>query len=166
MKGQVFGVEFIGKGKQTRSFGSQYHFHVRNNRVLTAQTVAQNPSIVAIMPCTITGCPRYGPHNLVWLYPPGAPRVQTVSPASGPAAGGTAVTIGGANLGCALSVGFGSATAAFTPIKAPLTCGSTVSLTATAPPGTVGATVPVTVQTAEGFYTHSQPVSVGRFSYH
>jgi Pro-kumamolisin, activation domain/Subtilase family/IPT/TIG domain len=165
MKGQVFGVEFIGKGKHTRSFGSQYHFRARTNRVLTAQTVSQNPSIVAIKPCTVTGCPRFGPHNLVWLYPPGAPRVQTVSPASGPAAGGTAVTVGGANLGCALSVDFGSTTATFRAAKNLLFCGSTMSLRATTPPGAPGATVPVTVQTAEGFYTHSPPVSIAGFSY-
>jgi hypothetical protein len=166
MKGQVLLMEFIGKGGRTVSFGTQYHFHAHNDHLLTTQTVAQNPAIIAVEPCTITGCPKYGPHNLLWLYPPGAPRVESVSPADGPATGGTAVTIGGANLGCPLAVAFGSAAATFKQVHSALPCGSTLSVTATSPAVTAGTSAPVTVQTAQGFYTGAKPVTSADFAYH
>jgi hypothetical protein len=74
--------------------------------------------------------------GLLYIYPPGNPRVTSVSPASGPAAGGTKVTIGGQNLGCPLEVYFGNVKAeSFTPVKALLDCGSTVRVHAISPPG-------------------------------
>jgi hypothetical protein len=72
---------------------------------------------------------------------PGA--ITGVTPNSGPAAGGTSVTITGANLSRVTAVRFGSNNAA-----APPRINSPTSITATAPPGT--ATVDVTVTTSGG----------------
>jgi spore coat protein U-like protein len=72
-----------------------------------------------------------------------APSVKKVSPRKGPAAGGTSVTITGANLLGATAVMFGS-------FKAPtFTVNSPGTITATSPSATTG-TVQVTVTTAHG----------------
>jgi N-acetylneuraminic acid mutarotase len=84
--------------------------------------------------------------------PPPAPTVTKVSPASGPAAGGTAVTVSGSNL-TGGSVTFG--TAAATGVS----CSAT-SCTATSPAGT--GTVNVTVSTASGTSATS---SADQFTY-
>jgi hypothetical protein len=138
------------------SVGTQYAFTVNGNTSLSTQTVQQNPAIVDVRLCTVTGCSLSRPADLLYLYPPGNPRVGSVSPASGPAAGGTKVTIGGENLGCPLDVFFGNVEAeSITPVKALLDCGSTTAVDATSPPGTKGAKVPVTVGTIESYFTGS-----------
>ena len=82
--------------------------------------------------------------------------MTSVKPASGPAAGGTQVTIGGENLGCPINVFFGSAPAEnFAPTPTGLDCGSTTDLQAISPAGTSGTSVPVTVTTAESYFTGS-----------
>jgi hypothetical protein len=165
MSGQILGLELTGHGRSF-ALGSQYRFQPLSDRALSAETVAVNPSVAAVEPCTVTGCTKPSTHDLFWLYAQGTPSVSAVSPDSGPAAGGTAVTVAGQNLGCPLSVDFGTAAAsALTPVKTLLQCGSTETLTATAPAGTAGQSVPVTVQTAESFYTGSRPVSTADFAY-
>jgi hypothetical protein len=71
-----------------------------------------------------------------------AARVTSVSPASGPAAGGTKVTITGTGLNGATQVSFGGIAAGFT-------VSSSTSITATAPAAAAG-TVDVTVTNAGG----------------
>ena len=66
-----------------------------------------------------------------------APTVTSVSPASGPATGGTTVTVTGTGFTGATAVHVGAATAPFTVV-------SDTQLTATVPPGSIG-TVDVTV---------------------
>jgi Autotransporter beta-domain/Bacterial Ig-like domain (group 3)/Putative Ig domain/IPT/TIG domain len=70
-----------------------------------------------------------------------APAVTAIAPASGPAAGGTSVTITGTGFGAATAVNFGSTAAAFTVIN-------TTTITATSPPGT--GIVDVTVVNSTG----------------
>jgi hypothetical protein len=70
-----------------------------------------------------------------------APTVSSVSPSSGPAAGGTPVTITGTDLGGAMTVLFGSTSAA-------ILTDTPTQITATSPPGT--GTVDVTVTTPSG----------------
>ena len=80
--------------------------------------------------------------------------VTAISPATGPASGGTHVIITGSGLGGATGVYFGT-------IKAPAFAGnSATQLTATSPPGT--GTVHVTVATPSG---QSAPTSADQFSY-
>jgi len=149
------------------SLGTQYTFTVNGNTSLATQTVAQNPALVDVRLCTVTGCSRNRPADLLYIYPPGNPRVTSVSPASGPAAGGTKVTIGGNNLGCPLEVFFGNVKAeSFTLVKALLDCGSTTTVRATSPPGTAGTEVGVTVGTIESYFTGSgRGTTTARFTY-
>ena len=68
-----------------------------------------------------------------------APTVTSLSPSSGPAAGGTAVTITGTGFTGASAVDFGTAAATN------VTVNSSTQITATSPPGTAGTAVDVTV---------------------
>jgi hypothetical protein len=164
---QVLYLVYLQPGDEPFSVGTQYLFRVDGDHGLTTATVAENPAIVALEACTVSGCTPSAAHNRFWLYAAGAPSVSAVTPSTGPAGGGTVATIEGQNLGCAISANFGaSAAPSVTRTKTLLPCGSSETLRATAPPGTAGQTVPVTVQTAESFYTGSAPVSLGSFSYH
>ncbi len=85
--------------------------------------------------------------------PPPAPVVTSISPNSGPEAGGTTVTIVGSNLSGATEVKFGSTGAKFTVV-------SDASITATSPGGK--GTVDIKVSTANGV---SARVAADRFTY-
>ena len=78
-------IEFTDT-KSPFSLGTQYTFTVNSNTSLSTQTVAQDPAIVDVRLCTVTACSRNRPADLMYIYPPGNPRVTSVSPASGPAA--------------------------------------------------------------------------------
>ncbi len=159
-------VKFIDS-RSPYSVGTQYTFTVHGNTSLSTQTVAQNPALVDVRLCTVTGCSQKGRADRLYIYPPGKPSVAAVSPASGPAAGGTKVTIRGDNLGCPLEVYFGRVKAkSFTPVQALLDCGSTTTLRATAPAGPAGAKVLVTAGTIESYFTGTgRGTSKARFSY-
>jgi hypothetical protein len=75
-----------------------------------------------------------------------APTIGTVSPASGPTAGGTVVSVTGTGLSTAAAVTFGGTSASFTVIS-----DSVVSVSA--PPGAAAGTVDVTVTSAVGSAT-------------
>ncbi|HTX26183.1 MAG TPA: IPT/TIG domain-containing protein [Streptosporangiaceae bacterium] len=81
---------------------------------------------------------------------PAHPAVTGISPSSGPAAGGTAVTISGTNLSDATSVSFGG-------VKGMITADSGTRITAKSPPGK--GTVSVTVTTPGG------SAGAGKFNY-
>ncbi|GGL35961.1 hypothetical protein GCM10011588_58490 [Nocardia jinanensis] len=81
-----------------------------------------------------------------------APTLGTPSPASGPASGGTAVTIPGTDLTTTESVTFDG-------VLAPFNALSDTTLVAVTPPGTVGA-VDIEVTTGGGSAT-----AVGAFTY-
>ncbi|MGO8958223.1 MAG: IPT/TIG domain-containing protein [Streptosporangiaceae bacterium] len=153
--------------KSQFSLGTQYTFTVNSNTSLSTQTVAQNPAIVDVRLCTVTACSLSRPADLLYIYPPGNPRVTSASPHAGPASGGTKVTIGGDNLGCPVAVFFGHVKAkSFTPAQALLDCGSTTTLHATSPPGKKGTKVPVTVGTIESYFTHSgRGTTTANFTY-
>ena len=149
------------------SLGTQYTFTVTSGTSVRTQTVGQNPALVDVRLCTVSGCSKSGPADRLYLYPPGNPRVTSVKPASGPASGGTKVTIGGGNLGCPLGVFFGNVKAkSFSPVRALLDCGSTTTVSAAAPKGTAGTRVSVSVETIESFFTGSDHgTSAARFTY-
>jgi hypothetical protein len=153
---QVLMVRFADASIPGLSFSTQFTFSPTSDTSLRTETVQQNPGIVYIRICTVTGCNRKTAPSQLVLYPPGNPHVDSVSPDSGPSAGGTETTITGENLGCPLNVFFGTAQAtSLTPQEAVLDCGSTTTIQAQSPPGTAGTTVPVTVSTLESYFTGS-----------
>ena len=135
------------------SLGTQYTATINSDTSVSTTTVQQNPAIVDVQLCTVTGCSLNPPSDFFVLYPSGAPVVDSISPNVGSPAGGTQVTINGENLGCITGVSFGSVSAAsFTNQQAILDCGQTYQAQVTAPPGAAGSTVPVTVTTLESLY--------------
>lgn len=151
--GQVLRVQFLDAGEGA-SEGTQFAFTASSNSSLSTHTVSQNAGVVNVQLCTASGCSAPSSATEMYLYAPGAPTVETVTPASGGAAGATKVVIRGQNLGCALGVFFGEAQAAFTPVPVALQdCASTTVLDASSPPGQAGSRVPVTVATVESFFT-------------
>jgi hypothetical protein len=153
------------------SFGTQYNFDASDDNNLSTTTVSQNPAIVDTQVCTVTDCSfptsfNDDPSDEFILFPPGAPKVDSITPTSGPSTGGTEVTVTGGNLGCATGVFFGSTAAeTFSNAQAFLDCGATNSITVTAPPGTIGDTVPVTVSTIESDFTGDTPTTDASFTY-
>ncbi|MFJ8439966.1 IPT/TIG domain-containing protein [Kitasatospora griseola] len=122
-------------------------------------------SVISIATNTVTATVSGGFNNPIGVYaaevPVPAPTVTGLSPASGPRAGGTSVTITGTNLLGATAVTFGSTPAAS------FTVNSDTSITAVTPAHTAGA-VDVTVTTASGTsavvtanqYTYLKPAPV------
>ncbi|HTJ41267.1 MAG TPA: IPT/TIG domain-containing protein [Kofleriaceae bacterium] len=95
--------------------------------------------------------------DLAFTYNP-LPRVITIDPDRGPAAGGTPVTITGSGF---TALGAGAATVRFGDLIATdVHVASDTMLTATTPPGPPFAAVGVTVENANG---EAQPISAYRF---
>ena len=154
--GQLTVIEFNDTASPF-SAGTQYTFAATSGTKVTTRTVQQDPALVDVQLCTVSGCSRSVKTDRLYLYPPGNPHVTSVSPSSGRAAGGTKVTIDGSNLGCVLGVFFGKVKAeSFKPHAALLDCGATTTLAATSPKGKAGAKVPVTVETIESFFAHAR----------
>ena len=151
------------------SFGTQYNFTATGDTKLTTHTVAQNPAAVDTQVCTVTDCsepssPDNDLSDVLFLYPPGDPKIDSITPSSGPANGGTPVTITGENLGCVTNVSFGTVAAVdATNAAALLDCGSTDTVTVTAPAARVGR-VPITLSTVESDATGAQPAQAS-FTY-
>jgi hypothetical protein len=140
------------------STGIQHTYTVDSDTSISTQTVSQNPSLVDVEVCSVTGCSFNPPADYFILYPPGAPKVEAVTPASGPAAGGTVVKISGQNLGCVTGVSFGGVMAEeFSNAQALLDCGSSNVVEAIAPLGKVGSKVTIKVSTVESEVTGSGP---------
>ena len=125
-------------------------FTVVSSTSITATTPAHSAGSVNVSVTTPggTGTKFGGPFNYV-----GAPTVTSVSPNSGPTAGGTSVTITGTNFNGATAVTFGGTAATG------ITVVNATSITATTPVGAVGA-VDVAVTTPGGTGT-----GTGAFSY-
>lgn len=93
-----------------------------------------------------------------------APTVAAITPASGPAAGGTAVTITGTDFTGANSVTIGGAAATGVAVV------SATTITATTPPGTAGAkdvavTTPAGTGTGVGLYTYVAPPAAAKLAF-
>jgi large repetitive protein len=150
--GQIAGpLLFVSQGV---SGATDYAYHVSGGSAIDTTTVSQTPARVDVVACSVSGCSATARADRLWLYAPGDPAVTGLSPASGPASGGTRVTIRGANLSCPLGVWFGRARALrFRRGHAALDCGSNAFLTAGAPPASPGTRVPVSVQTVQSYFT-------------
>jgi hypothetical protein len=135
------------------SLGTQYNFAVKSDGKLATQSVAQNPGVVDVEICTVTSCSYSPATDALFVYPPGTPKIDSIAPATGPAAGGNEVVLNGSNLGCVIAVAFGSTvTLSTTNSQALLTCGTTNQVVVIAPPGAAGAKVPVRLATVESFF--------------
>jgi hypothetical protein len=151
---QLLGLQFVDSAG-TFSLGTQYQFTANSDTALTSTTVAQNPGVVDVEACTVTGCSdKNDPLDQFLLYPPGNPKISSIKPQSGPANGGTSVTITGANLGCVTRVYFGTVLATkVSNAVALLDCGSTTQVTVVAPPGKAGTKVRVRLMTVESDFS-------------
>jgi hypothetical protein len=162
-------IEFVDSTSPTSpaSIGTQYTFTVNSDTSISTETVGQNPALVDTEVCSVTACSTASSADQLLLYPPGNPKVTSISPTSGPAAGGTPVVISGQNLGCVTGVFFGGVPAtSVTNQQAILDCGSTSTVDATAPAGKLGKSVKVKVTTVESDLTGSGPSrSSARFKY-
>ena len=151
------------------SSGTQYSYRVISDGRVDSSTPQINPGLDDVQLCTVSGCSADPPADELWLYPPGDPQVTSVTPRSGPAAGGTATRIDGANLGCPLQVDFASAVAtSFSAVSTDegLDCGATTEVRATSPAGPAQTTVPVTVKTVESYFTgRGRGTTAAGFSY-
>ncbi len=166
LAGEVTFVHFLEEPEEL-SQGTQYTLAAEGETRLSTQTVSENPALVDVRACTVTGCSASSSPDQLYLYPPGQPAVSSLSPHAGSAAGGTKATIRGQNLGCPLAVAFGSKRAAsFSEVRAALACGSTTEVRAVSPAGKAGKSVPVTVATWESYFTGTGDApSQARFSY-
>jgi hypothetical protein len=165
--GQAVGpLEFVDT-EAPQIFATQYTYDVRSDSSISTESVASNPGLDDVEVCSVTACSLNPPADYFYLYPPGNPKVASVTPASGPAGGGTKVTIGGQNLGCVTGVFFGTVAAEkFANKQAVLDCGSTTLVSAVAPPGKAGTKVKVTITTVESDFTGSgHSTSAAFFTY-
>jgi hypothetical protein len=149
------------------SFATQYTYTAKSDTVLDTTTPGTNPAVLDTLACTVSGCSAASSAastpstaDEILEYPPGDPVLSGLSvtssssdtdtTTSGPADGGSIVTLTGENLGCATTVSFGGVPALSVANNlALLDCGSTNSVTVIAPPGTAGTTVPITLTTVE-----------------
>jgi pro-kumamolisin-like protein/IPT/TIG domain-containing protein/fibronectin type III domain protein len=125
---------------------------------ITASTPPSNPGAFVVEVCTVTSCSQPTSessfeNSIFDFYQPGAPIVTSVTKDSGPASGGTKVTIVGQNLADAFVVTFGKTVAEASNEPEILTNGSSTQVTAVVPPGKAGSTVHVRVATAESLAT-------------
>jgi hypothetical protein len=158
-------IEFNDTSPNDFSTATQFTFTVKSDTLVNTQTLGTNPGLDDIQLCTVSGCSVAAPADQILLFPLGDPQVDSVTPATGPVAGGTKVTVAGQNLSCPIAVDFGT-TAASTFAASPgfLDCGLATDVTATTPKHAAGK-VPVSVVTAESFYNGTTGSSTGTFTY-
>ncbi|MDR3517445.1 MAG: IPT/TIG domain-containing protein [Azospirillaceae bacterium] len=143
----ITGTGFTGATSVKFGTASVTSFNVISATMITGSAPAGSAGVVDVTVTTAAGTSATSAADQ-FTYIASAPTVTGVSPATGPVAGGTAVTISGANFTGATAVKFGSASASsFTVVSA-------TSITATSPAGSAG-WVDVTVTTAAGTSTTS-----------
>jgi hypothetical protein len=147
---QVVGPIGFVDGESNFSLGTQYSYAVRSDKSIYTESVAQNPAVADVEVCTVTNCSDDPQTDFLFIYPPGNPSIDAMSPLEGPAQGGNDVVLNGANLGCVVAVAFGKAVTDETSnAKALLDCGTTDHVEVAAPPGVAGTKVAVRLVTVE-----------------
>ncbi|MGE5057516.1 MAG: beta strand repeat-containing protein [Acidobacteriota bacterium] len=153
----ISGTNFASGAFVTFGSASATAVTVVNSTTITATTPAGNAGAVTVT-VTVSGQSGSLASGYTYLV---TPTVTSVSPNTGPAAGGTGVTITGTNFASGATVLFGSAAATGVNVV------NTSTITATTPAGSGAVTVTVTVngQTgslANGFiYSGSAPTAPG-----
>ncbi len=166
--GQLTGPVQFTDARHGSSSGTQYTYKVLSDGKLSTATPQLNPGLDRIRLCTVSGCSKAVKADRLWMYPPGTPHVASLTPSSGAAHGGTAATVTGANLGCALQVFFGARAArSFAqPPTSYLDCGTSNEVKATSPAGRVGSKVPVRVETVESYFSgRGRGTTAAKFRY-
>jgi hypothetical protein len=148
----IIGTNFTGATEVKFGSTSATGFRVNSETSITATSPA-GTGTVDVRVTTPEGTSATGSADQFTYVP--APAVTNVNPSSGPAAGGTSVTITGTNLTGASAVKFGSTPAAGFEVK------SATSVTATSPAG--AGTVDVTVTTRSGTSPANPPAD--QFNY-
>ncbi len=138
----ITGTGFSGVTSLTFGGAAASSYSVDSDTQISAMTPANAAGATNVKVTTAGGTNGNGGSN-VFTYS-SAPTVTGISPAAGPAAGGTQVTITGTNLGNVTAVKFGTVAATN------VTAGSSTSVTAFAPAGTLGSTVDITVSGSDG----------------
>ncbi|MFI6977374.1 IPT/TIG domain-containing protein [Embleya sp. NPDC050154] len=139
------------------SYPANLTLHVAGGFVYTTNAVSGDVSVIDTASDTVVATIPVGntPYGIVVVGVPQPRTVTSVTPGSGPAAGGTAVTVTGTGFTGTTAVAFGA-----TPAPS-YTVVDDTTITATAPPGTPG-TVDVTV-TGPGGTSATTPAD--RFTY-
>ncbi|HEV2360538.1 MAG TPA: fibronectin type III domain-containing protein, partial [Acidimicrobiales bacterium] len=143
------------------SLGLQNTYTVNSDTSISTTSLQQNPGEIDVLVCSNTACgfPLGGTQMII--YPPGDPSISGLSATAGPAHGGNEITISGSNLGCVVSVSFGSTVAlSQSNEQAFLDCGQTGSVIVTVPPGAANSSVPVSIVTIESVATGSHSNTV------
>jgi hypothetical protein len=139
----ITGTNFTGGSAVYFGTSAALTFHVNSDSSLTAVSPLAAAGVVDITVVTANGTSATSAADqFTYQSNSSTPTVTSLSPTSGPAAGGTSVTITGTNLTGATAVFFGSVPATFT-------VNSSTSITATAPFQAAG-TIDVTVTTYSG----------------
>ncbi len=130
---------------------------------LTVRTPADLPGPVDVLACSATACSRPDPRADTFVYySPARPSVSRVTHASGPASGGTLVTLFGNGLNGATGVRFGSVVSARLQAVPGFPDGDPFILAVSAPPGPAGRSVAIAVLSRAGT---SAPVAGATFRY-
>lgn len=153
------------------SFAVTTSLHILSNDEVTFSTPSANPGYDGVRICDSSGCSTYTAHGTPFAprgsfftyFAPGNPVLRSIRPWSGPAAGGTDVTLSGYNLGFASEVLFGTEAARPEAGTAILDEGSTTTVTVKSPKGPAGVTVPVRIVTLASLVDGSGPSPTSRF---
>jgi IPT/TIG domain len=137
----ITGTNFSGATAVTIGSTAATNLVVVNDSTITAVAPAHAAAGAVDVVVSTSAGNGTGP-GLYTYVAPSVPTVTSISPNTGPASGGTPVTIIGSNFTGAAVVKFGSA-----PATTPITVNSTTSITATSPAGNLGV-VDVTVMVA------------------
>jgi hypothetical protein len=144
----VQSVVFQGRGTWKSDSATSGQISSQSDTQLTVAVPSFYAVPTDVLVCTATGCSPPDPATdaLTFAYP-GRPVVTSSGPSSGPAAGGTTVTIEGTLDSELTSVDFGSAPAKIPtePVGSP-----SGAITVIAPRGHAGETVPITISTLGG----------------
>ncbi|MEV6984616.1 IPT/TIG domain-containing protein [Sphaerisporangium sp. NPDC051017] len=131
-------------------------FTVDSDTQITATSPATTAAGAVDVKVTTPGGTTATTNDDKFTYVNPAPTITAVNPATGPAGGGTSVTITGTNLTGATAVAFGGTAATS------FTVNSATSITATSPAATAAGAVDVKVTTPDGTSATS---SAGTFTY-
>jgi hypothetical protein len=66
------------------SIGTQFTYTVNGDTGISAQTVSQNPALVDVEVCSVTGCSLNPLADHFYRCPPRIPVVNSITPTSGP----------------------------------------------------------------------------------